>query len=325
MNGRFRKKLIKWKYEVKETGVFQVERLLFSLIEVNSFSIIKMQQKGFKLMMVKRPAAQQKSSLLPDKAPVYDFPKEVRNMKIIISPAKKMNINTDTFPVRGQPQFLEEAGVLCRKIQSMSLEEAQALWKCNDKLAGLNFRRFQEMDLESSLTPAVLAYEGLQYQHMAPEVLSLDGLRYIEEHLRILSGFYGVLRPFDGVVPYRLEMQAKLSVNGKKDLYDYWGDKLYHAVTEQEHTIFNLASKEYSRILQKYLKEGDRFVTVEFGELVNGKVRQKGTFAKMARGEMVRFMAENQIKSREKLEAFCSLGLKYREDLSDEDRMVFLI
>lgn len=246
-------------------------------------------------------------------------------MKIIISPAKKMNINTDTLPVKGRPQFLEEAGVLCRAIQSLSLAEAQALWKCNDKLAELNFRRFQEMDLERSLTPAALAYEGLQYQHMAPEVFSEEALRYIGENLRILSGFYGVLEPFDGVAPYRLEMQAKLSVNGKKDLYDYWGDKLYHAVAASGHTIFNLASKEYSRAVQKYLREGDRFVTIEFGELENGRVKQKGTLAKMARGEMVRFMAENQVRDKEELKLFDALGFRYKEELSDESRMVFLL
>lgn len=246
-------------------------------------------------------------------------------MKIMISPAKKMNRNTDLLPVRKPPRFLEEAKNLCRAVRGLSFEEAQSLWKCNDKLAELNYKRFQDMDLEQCLTPALLSYEGLQYQHMAPEVFSREALEYIEENLRILSGFYGVLEPLDGVVPYRLEMQAKLSVNGKKDLYDYWGDKLYQAVTEEDHTVLDLASKEYSRAVRKYLKKGDRFITVEFGELVNGKVRQKGTFAKMARGEMVRFMAENQVKSRKGLEDFCSLGLKYKESLSDEDRMVFII
>lgn len=245
-------------------------------------------------------------------------------MKIIVSPAKKMNMNTDMLPVRKPPRFQKEAEELCRTIQKLSFEEAKDLWKCNDKLAELNYRRFQDMDLEQCLTPALLAYEGLQYQHMAPDVFSREALAYIQENLRILSGFYGVLEPLDGVTPYRLEMQAKLSVNGKKDLYDYWGDRIYQAVTDNDHIILNLASKEYSRAVQKYLKPEDEFITVEFGELVNGRVKQKGTYAKMARGEMVRFMAENQIKSREKLEAFCSLGLKYKEELSDESRMVFL-
>lgn len=245
-------------------------------------------------------------------------------MKIIISPAKKMNINTDVFPVKRLPDFLEEAKILCGEIRKLSFEEAKELWRCNDKLAELNYRRFQDMELEKCLTPAILAYEGLQYQHMAPEVFSGEACEYIDAHLRILSGFYGALGPFDGVTPYRLEMQAKLSVNGKTDLYDYWGNRLYKAVSDEEHIIFNLASKEYSRVIQKYLSPKDHFITVEFGELDAGKVRQKGTFAKMARGEMVRFMAENQVHNREELQEFHWLGLTYSEKLSEADRMVFL-
>lgn len=245
-------------------------------------------------------------------------------MKIIISPAKKMNIDTDTLPVRNLPWFLEDAKVLCGEIQKLSPAEAKALWKCNDKLTELNYKRFAEMDLERCLTPAVLAYEGLQYQHMAPGVFSEGALEYIDSHLKILSGFYGILSPFDGVTPYRLEMQAKLSVNGKKDLYEYWGDRLYRRLTEKDDTILNLASKEYSKAVEKYLTEKDRFVTVEFGELVNGKVKQKGTFAKMARGEMVRFLAENQIERIEELKEFHALNLEYSKELSCENKMVFL-
>lgn len=246
-------------------------------------------------------------------------------MKIIISPAKKMNTDTDTLPVEGLPRFLEDAKILCREVQKLSFVEVQKLWKCNDKLAELNYERFRNMELERCLTPAVLSYEGLQYQHMAPCVFSEGALAYIDEHLKILSGFYGVLEPMDGVTPYRLEMQAKLSVNGKRDLYDYWGDKLYRALTENNDAILNLASKEYSRIIEKYLTAKDRFITVEFGELSAGKVKQKGTIAKMARGEMVRFMAENQVQDMEELKTFAALGFKYHEELSGQGRMVFLI
>ena len=135
-------------------------------------------------------------------------------MKIIISPAKKMNINRDSYDVMGMPCFLADTKILMQEIKKLSLAEAKALWKCNDKLAELNFGRFAEMDLEKCLTPAILSYEGLQYQHMAPGVFTDRALSYVQEHLRILSGFYGVLKPFDGVVPYRLEMQAGLSVEG---------------------------------------------------------------------------------------------------------------
>ena len=161
-------------------------------------------------------------------------------MKIIISPAKKMNIDTDTFAAGGLPEFVEDAKVLMGRIRALTLEEAKALWKCNDKLAELNYERFRNMDLEKALTPAVMAYEGLQYQHMAPRVFTEDALCYVKEHLRILSGFYGLLKPFDGVAPYRLEMQAKLQVNRSKDLYEFWGDRLYKKILDDDRTILNL-------------------------------------------------------------------------------------
>ncbi len=144
-------------------------------------------------------------------------------MKIIISPAKKMNIDTDTYPVNKTPYFLEKTKLLKEYMQSLSYEEAKRLWGCNDKIAELNFRRFQEMDLMKGQTPAIVAYEGIQYQYMAPSVFTENALKYVEERLRILSGFYGALRPLDGVVPYRLEMQAKAKAGGRKDLYEFWG------------------------------------------------------------------------------------------------------
>lgn len=133
-----------------------------------------------------------------------------------------------------------------------------------------------------------------------------------------------MLKPFDGVTPYRLEMQARLSVKGKKDLYDFWGDRLYRELTEDDHLILNLASKEYSKAVEKYLTPRDRFITVEFGQIKDGKVKQKATLAKMVRGEMVRFMAENNICDLEGIKKFQALGFRYSEERSDTDKMVFL-
>ena len=139
-------------------------------------------------------------------------------MRIIIAPAKKMNTDLDSFPPEALPQFLDRTERLMSALRAMSFQELQALWKCNDSIAKLNVERLRDMDLRRCLTPAVLAYEGIQYRYMAPSVFETGQLAYIREHLRILSGFYGLLRPFDGVTPYRLEMQARLSVDGHKDL-----------------------------------------------------------------------------------------------------------
>lgn len=245
-------------------------------------------------------------------------------MRIIISPAKKMNVDTDTFEIGGMPEFIEDAGILMNAVKALSFAEAKALWKCNDKLARLNYERFQKMDLRKSLTPAVISYEGLQYQHMAPGVFTAEALSYIGEHLRILSGFYGLLRPFDGVTPYRLEMQAGLSVSGCKDLYDFWGGRIHEKLAEDDGIIINLASKEYSRCIEKYIMPEERFITIEFGELADGKVKQKGTLAKMARGEMVRFLAEKAICGPEEIKAFRELGFSYVKELSDTEKYVFI-
>lgn len=245
-------------------------------------------------------------------------------MKIIISPAKKMNMDTDTFPVSGLPEFIEDTKILMQAVRALTCAQAKDLWKCNDKLAQLNYERFQTMNPEKALTPAVLSYEGLQYQHMAPAVFTTGALSYIAGHLRILSGFYGLLKPFDAVVPYRLEMQAALSVNGSRNLYEFWSHRLYQSLPDEDRIIVNLASKEYARCIEKYIMPKDRFITIEFGQMINGKIRQKGTLAKMARGEMVRFMAENQIEDLEDIKQFHALGFSFSEKRSDRDRYVFL-
>ena len=180
------------------------------------------------------------------------------------------------------------------------------------------------MDLQKNLTPALLAYDGIQYTYMAPAVFEDGQYDYVQEHLRILSGFYGVVKPMDGVTPYRLEMQAKAAVDGCRDLYEYWGGRLYREVMDESRVVINLASKEYSRCVEAHLQPGDRFVTCVFGELENGKPVQKGVYAKMARGEMVRFMAERHVEDPEELKAFAVDHYRYSEELSEKDMFVFV-
>ena len=245
-------------------------------------------------------------------------------MRIIISPAKKMKVDTDSFPYRELPVFLSNTEEICGELQSMSYEELKKLWKCNDQIAQLNVRRLREMDLLGRLTPAVLAYEGIQYQYMAPGVFTDQEFGYIQEHLRILSGFYGILRPFDGVTPYRLEMQAKLKIGACKDLYAYWGDRLAQTLCAESNCILNLASREYSICVSKYLPDTARFITCVFGEENDGKVIEKGTMCKMARGEMVRFMAQYQIENPDQIKSFDRLNYRFDESRSDDSTYIFL-
>lgn len=245
-------------------------------------------------------------------------------MKMIISPAKKMNVNTDSIPWQDLPVFLEDTEKICGKLQGMSYEELKKLWKCNDQIAEQNVERLRYMDLRKNLTPAILAYEGIQYQYMAPSVFTSESLDYVQEHLRILSGFYGILKPLDGVVPYRLEMQAKLNMENTKDLYAFWGSRLAEQLFGETDCIVNLASKEYSLCVSKYLPADVQMVTCMFGEEKAGKIIEKGTMCKMARGEMVRYMAEHQIEHIEEIKAFDRLDYRYSEERSDETTYVFV-
>lgn len=245
-------------------------------------------------------------------------------MKIVISPAKKMNVDTDSLPYRDLPQLLPQTRLLYQRLREMSYQELKALWKCNDQIAGLNFERLQTMELDRRLTPAILAYEGIQYQHMAPGVFTCQELDHVEEHLRILSGFYGILRPFDGVTPYRLEMQAKLKMGNANDLYEFWSDKISKSLFSETDCIINLASREYSRCVSRYLPGDVQFITCVFGERKDGKIIEKGTMCKMARGEMVRYMAQHQIENTEQIKSFDRLGYRFSPEESSETSYIFI-
>ena len=245
-------------------------------------------------------------------------------MRIIIAPAKKMNTDLDSFAPEGLPQFLDRTERLKAALQAMSPRELQKLWRCNDAIAALNVDRLRDMDLHRRLTPAVLAYEGIQYRYMAPGVFETGQYDYIREHLRILSGFYGLLRPFDGVTPYRLEMQARLSVDGYKDLYGFWGGTLAGQLAAETDLVLNLASREYSRAVEPYLPSVVRFLTCTFGELRGGKIIEKGTLCKMARGQMVRWLAENRVTDPEEIREFADLGYRFSPARSTENNYGFI-
>ncbi len=245
-------------------------------------------------------------------------------MKIIISPAKKMRVDNDYLDFKELPVFLMEAQKILDKLKSMSFDELRKLWKCNDSIAEENFQRILHMDLKRNLTPAILAYDGIQFQYMAPGVFENKHFEYIQNNLRILSGFYGILKPLDGVALYRLEMQAKISIDNSKNLYDFWEQKVCSKLYEDENTIINLASKEYSSLAKRLCPSNVRFIDVIFGEQSQGKIIEKGTMCKMARGRMVRFMAENAITDSETLKGFGAPDYEYSEKHSDDCRLVFI-
>lgn len=246
-------------------------------------------------------------------------------MRIIISPAKRMRTDADGLSSAGVPALLNRTRRLLDALRAMDLPALQRLLACNGDIARLNYDRFQTMNLDCADTPALLAYDGIQYQYMAPQVFEQDFLDYVQQRLCILSGFYGVLRPLDGVVPYRLEMQARLAVDGFCNLYQFWGDSLAELVTAGDGAVLNLASEEYAKAVRRHMPANVRWIDCVFGEMDGGKIREKGVYVKMARGEAVRFLAENAIDSPDDLRAFDRLGFHWDKALSEKNRLVFLM
>jgi len=246
-------------------------------------------------------------------------------MKIVVSPAKTMIENTDCYIGSSVPTYIDKSKILLEEIRQKSYEELKEIWKCNEKIANENFDRFKNMNLQGSLTPAIFSYQGIQYQYMAVNVMEASAIEYIKENLYILSGFFGILRAFDGVSPYRLEMQAKMEIGEHKNLYEFWGDKIYRKLFETGEVVINLASKEYSKTIESYLSKENKFITCVFAEKKDGKVVQKATMAKMARGEMVNFIASGNIKNEEEIKKFDRLGFKFDKELSNEKKYVFVL
>lgn len=245
-------------------------------------------------------------------------------MKIILSPAKKMNEMDIAFNYKKFPIFVEEANTLKECLKEKDVNELARIMQCNDSIALLNYNRYQNMDLTQQLSPAVFTYEGLAYQHLAPHVMTEEQLNYIEKHLIILSGLYGVLNPFDGIRPYRLEMQTKVESENINNLYEFWGSKIADEVYSNDDIIINLASNEYSKCITPYLNEKRRMITCIFAQNIKGKLKVKPTEAKMCRGYMVRYMAENKIEEVEEIKKFDYRGYIYNEEQSSNDEWVFI-
>lgn len=252
-------------------------------------------------------------------------------MKIIIAPARRMTVDTDSLPYQDLPQFLPQTKEILAYMRGLTYDQCHWLWwNCSEKLARQNYRWLHQLQLTRQLTPAILAFTGLQYQYMLPDVFTDHAFDYVQEHLRILSGFYGLLRPLDGIVPYRLGMGDRARVNGTKNLYQFWGSQLADSLYDQpDQWVLNLASKEYAKAISPYLSLAKghhrKMVTVVFGQVkAGGKVRQVTTRAKMARGQMVRYLAENNLTTINDVAKFHDGGFAYDESRSSASQLVFI-
>lgn len=277
-------------------------------------------------------------------------------LEVIISPAKQMRVARDAFAPQGIPPYPRETERLWRALcdieRTQGPEGLRTLWGVNEKLLAENVERLHDFvpvtDVDAlddaavarRVSAAVFSYVGIQYRSMAPEVMDEEALAWLAGHLWILSGLYGCVRPFDAVTPYRLEMGAKLAVDGARDLYAFWGDKLARAIegtgsggdaagggdAEDRNaaagagagsvTVVNLASVEYARAVLPHLSPSARVVTCIFGEaLRGGKPVQRATASKIARGSMVRWMAEHGVSDARELVRF-DVGYRLAPELS---------
>lgn len=244
-------------------------------------------------------------------------------MKIIIAPAKIMKIDRDSFPIQSKPQFLDKTRILERFLKLRSNEQLKDLWHASENVTKQSILQLENMNLDERLTPAILAFSGIQYQYMAPDLFTQPALDYIQKNLRILSGFYGMLRPFDGVCPYRLELNTKMVGFRDYSLYHFWGSDIAENLFQEDNIVIDLASKQYTRLVKPYLSQGRQLITVDFQELKNDKWKTVGVHAKMARGEMVRYIAEKQIKNPTDLQDFNDFEFQFEPDVSTKDHYVF--
>lgn len=243
-------------------------------------------------------------------------------MITIISPAKNMKVNTESGLEVQKPRFLDHTKIIMEQLKQYQPWELETLMKINEKLAVQTFLDTQNFELSKKGTPALFAYDGLVFKNIAADQFSKEEVAYANDHLRILSACYGSVRPLDEILPYRLEMQCKMKVEGKS-LYQFWDDTLYESLYMEDKQILNLASEEYAKTIRKYAKK-DSFTDVEFLTYHKGKLKTLATWAKMARGQMVSFIIKNKIDSPKDVKAFDWNGYEFEESLSTESKYVFV-
>ena len=249
-------------------------------------------------------------------------------MLAVISPAKKLNYD----PVKGDipatmPEFQDDATRLARTAKQLSLTGLRGLMDISQDLAKLNkerFKAFEPASTSQNAKQAALAFDGDTYQGLQADCFSRADFDYAQDHLRILSGLYGLLKPLDLMQPYRLEMGSRLKTRRGANLYSYWGDQLGKALDTVSGgaPVVNLASTEYFKAA-KSDRMTSPVITCAFKEEKGNALKMVGFFAKNARGAMARFMIQNRVDRIEGLKDFDLNGYKFRSDLSDDGEFVF--
>ena len=249
-------------------------------------------------------------------------------MLAVLSPAKKLDFTASPADTgESFPRFQKDANTLARSARKLSQTDLQGLMSISEDLAKLNkarFKGFQQASDATNSKQAMLVFAGDTYQGLQAPSFDCEDRTWAQDHLRILSGLYGLLRPLDRIQPYRLEMGSRLANPKGANLYAYWSDRLARALDDDANgaPVVNLASMEYFRAANEKAMNS-RVVHVDFREERNGALKMISFFAKRARGTMARFMVKNRVDRIEGLKEFNLDGYGFRTDLSDDNRLVF--
>jgi cytoplasmic iron level regulating protein YaaA (DUF328/UPF0246 family) len=251
-------------------------------------------------------------------------------MLIVISPAKTLDYETTPVTdIYSQPGFLNHSAELIEQLRTLSVQDVAELMKLSDKLSSLNVARFESWTPEFTIDnakQALLAFKGDVYAGMDAETFSAEDFEFAQDHLRILSGLYGLLKPLDLMQPYRLEMGTKLANGRGKDLYQFWGNIITDTLNEQlvsEQVLINLASNEYFKAA-KAKNISARIITPVFKDWKNGQYKMISFYAKKARGLMSRYIIQNKLENPEPLKEFDLDGYRFANSMSEGDTWTFI-
>ena len=249
-------------------------------------------------------------------------------MLLVISPAKTLDYSHPEYNRHTQPDFPAEVKDLVGVLREKSATQISKLMHLSESLATLNAERYQtftETFSPDNSKQALLAFKGEVYAKMEADSFSDADLEFAQQHLRILSGLYGLLKPLDLIQPYRLEMGTKLKTKKGNSLYDYWGTKISKALNaaSQGRMVVNLASQEYFKAVDKKTLQMP-VITIHFKEHKEGSYQVVGVFAKQARGLMSRYAIQNRITDPEQLKVFHEDGYEFAERLSSAQDWVFV-
>jgi cytoplasmic iron level regulating protein YaaA (DUF328/UPF0246 family) len=252
-------------------------------------------------------------------------------MIIILSPAKTLDFDTEVnYSLESEIEFPKKANEIVSELKNLSKNDLQKLMKVNNDIADLNYQRYLEWKFpfdENKAKQAIFAFKGHVFQGLNITDFDYDDLKYTQNHLRILSGLYGVLKPLDKILAYRLEMGTKIKIGKNKNLYDFWSNSIKNNLEDslkghKTKTIVNLASDEYSKAAQLN-KIGANIITPVFKDYKNGNYKVISVYAKMARGMMTSFILKNRIDNIEDIKHFDAENYYFNSELSTENEFVF--